>query len=129
MGLEAAWGIIACTVVYLIGGPLMRLITGTQDAEIISGGILAMRINLPFFPILGILLCLRTAMQSMGYKAAPVASSCIELLMKGIGAGLWIPAWGYLGTCVTEPVSWVFMTGFLTTAYWIQRKKIFPAEA
>lgn len=129
MWLEAAWGVIACTVVYLIGGPLMRLITGTQDAEIISGGILAMRINLPFFPILGILLCLRTAMQSMGYKAAPVASSCIELLMKGIGAGLWIPAWGYLGTCVTEPVSWVFMTGFLTTAYWIQRKKIFPAEA
>lgn len=65
------------------------------------------------------------AMQSMGYKAAPVVSSCVELLMKGLGASLLIPAYGYLGTCVTEPLTWTLMTMFLVTAYIFQHKKIY----
>ena len=128
IGLEVAWGVIACAVVYLIDEPLFCLITGTQDDNMIYNGVLASQISLPFFPLLGILLCLRTAMQSMGYKAAPVASSCIELLMKVMGASLLIPIWGYMGTCFTEPLSWVVMTIFLVLAYLIQRKKIFPIE-
>ncbi len=72
-----------------------------------------MRVVLPFFPILGMLFCLCTAMQSMGYKAAPVASSCIELLIKTPGAALLIPTYGYLGTCMTEPRTWTIMALFL----------------
>ena len=125
MALEAAWGVAACCIVYLIGEPLIRLITGTQDGRIISSGILAMRVSLPFFPVLGVLLCLRTTMQSMGYRAAPVASSCVELLMKALGASLLIPAYGYLGTCITEPMTWTIMTLFLVVAYTLQRRKIF----
>ena len=125
MGLEVAWGAIACILAYLVGGPMIRLITGTQDGNIISGGVLSLRMSMPFFPVLGVLLCLRTAMQSMGYKAAPVASSCVELLMKALGAGLLIPAWDYLGTCVTEPLTWTIMTLFLVAAYTLQRRRIF----
>lgn len=125
MGLEVLWGVIACALVYMFGDFLIQMITGTEDMTIISNGVLAMKISLPFFPILGILLCLRTAMQSMGYKVAPVVSSCVELLMKGLGASLLIPAYGYLGTCVTEPLTWTLMTMFLVTAYIFQRKKIY----
>lgn len=125
MGLEILWGVIACALIYAVGGFLIQLITGTENAEIIGNGVMAMRISLPFFPILGVLLCLRTAMQAMGYKAAPVVSSCLELLLKWLSAALLIPAYGYLGTCVTEPLSWVVMTAFLVTAYLIQRRKIF----
>lgn len=125
MGLEMLWGVIACVLVYIFGDFLIRLITGTEDATIISNAVLAMRISLPFFPILGVLLCLRTAMQSMGYKAAPVASSCVELLMKALGASLLIPAYGYLGACITEPLTWTTMTIFLVVAYMFQHKKIF----
>ena len=128
MGLEVLWGVIACVIVYLIDEPLIRLITGTQNEDIIAGGVLAMRVSLPFFPVLGVLLCLRTAMQAMGYKAAPVASSCVELMMKGVGAALLIPACGYLGTSITEPLTWTLMTAFLVTAYLLQRKKIYSEQ-
>ncbi len=125
MGLEVLWGVIACAIVYLIGEPLIRLITGTQNESIIVHGVLAMRVSFPFFPILGILLCLRTAMQSIGYKAAPVASSCVELVMKAVGAAILIPAYGYLGTSITEPLSWTIMTSFLVAVYLRQHKRIF----
>ena len=87
-----------------------------------------MRVVLPFFPILGMLFCLCTAMQSMGYKAAPVISSCVALAMKFLAASFLIPVWGYIGTCATEPVTWVLMTAYLGGAYFIRRKKMYPEE-
>ncbi len=45
--------------------------------------------------------------------------------MKAFGASLLIPAFGYTGTCITEPLTWTSMTLFLVTAYALQRKKIF----
>ena len=64
----------------------------------------------------------------MGYKAAPVASSCVELTMKGIGAALLIPVYGYFGTSITEPLTWTIMTAFLMVVYLLQRKKIFSEQ-
>lgn len=123
--LQASWGIISCVFVYLTGGPLIRLLTATENEFIVSNAVMSMRICLPFFPILGALQCLRTAMQSMGCKTAPVMSSCVEVLMKVIGAVFLIPAYGYLGSCITEPMTWVAMAAFLAAAYLILRKKIY----
>lgn len=125
LALEVLWGVAACVIVFLVDRPLLQLITGTMNEDIIANGVLAMRTSLPLFPVLGVLLCLRTAMQSMGYKGAPVASSCVELAMKAVGAAVLIPAYGYLGTCITEPLTWVIMTVFLASVYLLRRGKIF----
>ena len=44
-----------------------------------------------------------------------------------IRAALLIPTYGYLGTSVTEPITWVIMTAFLAAAYLLRRKRMFPA--
>lgn len=126
--LEVIWGLIACALGFAVGEFMVRLITGTQSTGIIEGGTFAIHFSLPFFAVLGVLLCLRTAMQSMGYKAAPVISSCVELAMKFLAASFLIPVWGYIGTCATEPVTWVLMTAYLGGAYFIRRKKMYPEE-
>lgn len=125
IGLEIGWGVLSCAIIFLFGEQIVRLITGTRNEVILSNAVLAMRISLVFFPVLGVLLCLRTAMQAMGRKIAPVLSSCIELLMKALGAWLLIPAYGFLGTCVTEPLTWVLMCIFLAVVYWIQSRSLF----
>ncbi|MBR3106643.1 MAG: hypothetical protein IKH30_05575 [Clostridia bacterium] len=51
------------------------------------------------------LLALRVSMQSMGEKAAPIISSTIELALKGLAALWLIPAYGFIGTSITEPVT------------------------
>ena len=78
--------------------------------------------------VLAVLLCLRSSMQAMGRKTAPVISSCIELALKIVSAGWLIPRIGFLGTCMTEPVIWVVMMAFLIVAYQVQVRKRFQLE-
>ena len=123
--IEILWGFFICAVVYLTGEFLVTFTTGTTDPVIIKNAVLSLRIHLPFFPALGTLVCLRTSMQAMGYKSAPVISSCVELAMKILSATFLIPAVGFIGTCVTEPVTWVIMMIYLVISYLMLKKKIF----
>lgn len=123
IGLELLWVVFACGVVWLFGGALVRLTTGTTSAATVDNAVLSLRLHLSCFPALAVLLCLRTTMQAMGRKTAPVVSSCIELAMKVLAAWQLIPRRGFLGTCVTEPVTWVLMMAFLVCAYLTKREK------
>lgn len=121
---EILWGFFICAVIYLTGEFLIKFTTGTSDPVIIQNAVLSLRIHLPFFPALGSLVCLRSGMQAMGYKTAPVISSCVELAMKILSAAFLIPTFGFVGTCVTEPVTWLIMVIYLGIAYLSLKKKI-----
>lgn len=125
MGMEIVWGLFTCAIVYAFGGVLVRLTTGTTDAGIVDNAVMSLRWHFAFFPVLGCLLALRTAMQAMGKKKAPVISSCVELGMKVLSAMFLIPRFGFLGTSITEPVTWVFMLTFLVVVFMLQRKGMF----
>lgn len=127
LALELGWGLFGAAFVWLFGSGLVRFTTGTSDPEIIQSAVLSLRIQFSLFPFLGVLFCLRNAMQAMGQKLVPVLSSCIELAMKVLSANLLIPSLGFLGTCVTEPSTWVLMTLFLTVVYLSKRKKLFAS--
>ena len=123
--LEILWGFFIFSVIFLIGEFLVTFTTGTSDPVIIQNAVLSLRIHVLFFPALGSLVCLRSGMQAMGYKTAPVISSCLELAMKIFSAAFLVPTFGFLGTCVTEPVTWVIMVIYLAIAYLMFKKKVF----
>lgn len=125
---EILWSVFICAVVFLFGEAIVRFTTGTTHPEILSNAVMSLRIHLSFFIPLGILLCLRTTMQAIGRKLIPVLSSCIELAMKILAAWWLIPAYGFVGTSVTEPVTWVFMMVFLLAAWLLQGKKLLAIE-
>ncbi len=126
--MEIIWSLFACAIIWFCGGGLIKLTTGTQSDEIISNAILSMRWHLSFFPALGILLVLRTALQAMGKKIAPLISSGIELSLKVVSAFTLIPAIGFLGTCITEPVIWICMMSFLSIFYLFVRKRLYEIK-
>jgi len=121
------WALISIAVIYLFGGPLVRFTTGTQNSEIVSNAVMSLRIHFAFFPALAVLLCLRMSMQAMGQKVIPVLSSCIELCMKLLSAAFVIPRLGFLGTSITEPVTWTLMMLFLLYAYLHGRKRVYTS--
>lgn len=120
------WGLFAAVIVYLFGAQLIRFTTGSSDDIIITNAVMSLRIHFSMLPVLGILFSMRHTMQAMGLKLAPVLSSCIELAMKLFAASVLIPKLGFLGTCITEPVSWCLMSAFLMTVYLSRRKTLFP---
>lgn len=121
--LGTGWSALATLLVYLFGGGIIRLISGTGDAAVLSNAVLCLRIALPFYPMLGAVFCLRNGLQSIGVKTVPILSSGVELFIKLLSAWFLIDRIGYLGVCLTEPVSWTLMAAFLGAAYLLKYQK------
>lgn len=125
LGMEIAWALFSGVLVFALGGVLVRFTTGTSDSGIVDNAVMSLRWHFAFFPALGCLLALRTAMQAMGKKIAPIISSCLELGMKLLSAAFLIPRLGFFGTSITEPITWTIMLLFLIAAYYTIKKKLF----
>ena len=123
MEMEVIWGAAATALVYIADEAIMKLITGTDDPQIIEYGVMNLRTVLPFFPVLGILLVQRTAMQAMGQKTAPIVSSIIEVAMRAFGAWVMVPMMGYTGVCRNTPLTWTVMTVFIMIVYFVSTRK------
>ena len=123
--LEIIWCVFAASVLFLFGEALLRFTTGTTDPDVLHNGVVSLRINCVLYPVLGVLFCLRNTMQAMGHKIIPVLSSFIELGMKLLAVALFIPRWGFIGVCITEPVTWLLMTLFLIISFLIFQRKWF----
>ncbi len=127
MVIELLWCFASVAIAYLFGGALIRLTTGTESEKVLENAVLSLRIHFSMFPMLGILFCLRNSMQAIGQKLVPVLSSCIELAMKLFAAYYLIPQYGFVGVCITEPITWVLMVIFLAGAYLLFHRKWFAA--
>ncbi len=109
--------IIACVcgvgmtiVLFFIAPLLVRVISGSSHPTVIDNGVMYLRINAPFYAVLGILLNLRNSLQGLGMKVVPLISSVIECIGKMIFVAIFIPLLGYFGVIICEPVIWCVMT-------------------
>ena len=114
---ELIWSVCSVLVCWTLGRPLVILLTDTENEAIIANALLNLRLSTACFFPLGALFILRYSMQAMGHKVLPVLSSTIELVVKIISAALLVPAIGYLGVAVTEPVIWCMCALFLAVFY------------
>lgn len=126
--LSTLWSLIATCFVYLLGGSIIRLTTGTTDPVVLRNAVLSLRVHLPFYPMLGAVFCLRSGLQAMGFKIVPICSSVVELAIKLLSAWMLISRLGYLGVCITEPASWTLMTLFLGGAYLLKYRATLTKE-
>lgn len=105
---------------FAFGEPVLRWITSSSDTEIIGAAVMYIRVGIVFFYALGPLFVLRCSLQGMGRKVIPVCSSVLEMLVKILSAAFLVPALGYFGVALTEPLSWVIMTLVLSVAYLVK---------
>lgn len=104
------WSAFAILLCYTLAPQITKLITDTSDPEIIKLTWNYMRINTPFYFVLGIVVVFRNSLQGIGDKLTPILSSIIELIGKVIVVLLLAPRIGYLGIMISEPLVWIFMT-------------------
>lgn len=118
------FSVIAFFVLFFAGGRLAGLVTGTQNAEVIKNASMYLRINAPFYFVLGMLFVLRFSIQSVDRRTPPLISSSMELGTKLLAAFLLIPTFGYIGACVAEPISWCLGAVYLLFTFRSTLKKI-----
>lgn len=116
--LAISWGIVITVVLFFIAPLLVKILSGSSEAIVINNGARYLRINSPFYGVLGILLNLRYSLQGLGKKILPLISSIIEFVGKIIFVILVIPRMNYLGVILCEPIIWCFMTAQLIYSFY-----------
>ena len=105
---------------------LVHFLSGSNNPIVLKNGAMYLKINIPFFIVLSILLNLRNAIQGFGYKITPLISSVIEFLGKIVFTIFLVPIFKYLGVCLCEPIIWCLMASQLLYSY---QKIIKPFKA
>ena len=111
------WGALCTIVLPLTARPLIRLLSGSQDSNLLSYAVKYICFMQPFYAVLGILLVTRNSLQGLGEKVLPIVSSIIELVGKMLFTWLIIPILGLWGIILAEPLIWVAMTVQLVWSY------------
>lgn len=107
------WATITIIISYTIVPLIVSGITGSSETEVIITATRYLRIDTPFYYVLGILLILRSTLQGVGQKIVPIIASIMELIGKVVAVYYLAPTLGYLGICITEPLIWIACTIFL----------------
>lgn len=107
------------TVVLIFAAPvLIKFLSGSSEAVVIENGARYLRINAPFYSVLGILLTMRNSLQGIGKKIVPLISSIIELIGKIVFVVFFIPNLGYFGVIICEPIIWCLMCAQLVFTFY-----------
>ncbi|MBQ8246076.1 MAG: MATE family efflux transporter [Lachnospiraceae bacterium] len=105
---------------YVLGEPLLIWVTATENPAIVEPSVMYLKVSVWLFYVLGPLFVMRCTLQGMGRKIIPLFSSFMEMVVKVLSAGFLVPALGYLGVALTEPISWIVMIIPLIVAYFVK---------
>ena len=103
------WCIIVLAIVYTLAPTLIVLITSSSDAVMIHAADQYLRIDSILYVLVAIIFVQRHSMQGVGDTVTPLISSGIEMIGKIILAYTLVPALGYFGVILVEPIVWIFM--------------------
>jgi len=113
--ISVIWGAFISVILMFSSAVLIKLLSGSNENIIIENGARYLRINSPFYIVLGMLFNFRLALQGIGKKIVPVVSSVIEFISKILFAFIFVPVLGYFGVIICEPIIWCLM--FLQLLY------------
>ena len=80
------WWLFVLAFTFLLGEPVLRLITGSSDVRIISNAMLYLKISVPIIPPMAVLVILRNMLQGIRHTVEPLLASALELIGKVIFA-------------------------------------------
>ena len=125
IGISWIWATIALMISVFFGRFLVTSITGVSADELIIGsGLKYLRIGVPFYYSLFVLVIVRSSLQGINQKRLPLVASGIELLVKIIATGWLIPSLGFIAICFAEPVIWLLGMLWVAPAFAISLKKL-----
>ncbi len=103
------WYLLVLLIVFTLSPAIIRLITASTDREVIANAVLYLKVNASFYFLPAVICIFRNSMQGFGDSRTPLVSSLVELVGKVLIAYLLVPAAGYMGVVLSEPIVWALM--------------------
>ena len=116
----------AMLLLWFGGSPLSQLFL-KADADtplIIDNIVYFLRVLVPFYPALGLLMILRCSVQGMGYSFLPMFAGVFELVARAGMAFFFVGSMGYLAICLASPFAWIAACILLIPVYFYVINKL-----
>lgn len=119
------WATIATLIGWIFAYPLVTSITGTKVIpSIIVYGMKYLKVGVPFYYSLFVLVIIRSSLQGINQKKLPLVASGIELIVKICATAFLIPVLGFTAICYAEPVIWVLGMLWVAPAFYLSLRKL-----
>ena len=116
--LSFAISVLTILITFLFGEDLVRIVSGSENQEIIRLGTIYLKLNIPFYFFLVALVLLRSSLQGIRVKTAPLIASVVEMIGKTLFALLLVPEIGYMGIIISEPIIWITCSAIVGISFW-----------
>ena len=116
--------LVLILMVYTVGTRLIALISGSSNPEVLDTAAFYLKLDIPFYFVLCILLVTRSVLQGVGSKFVPVIASLVELILKVYTAKKLSLILGYLGVAICEPATWLICAVFVLLVFRWRMNKI-----
>lgn len=103
------WCVLVIVISYTVSPALIRMVTASKEVEVIETASLYLRIDTLLYFVTAMITVFRNSLQGLGDHTTPILSSFIELIGKVMVVILLVPALGYMGIILAEPIVWVLM--------------------
>ena len=113
---------IAAICMYYFNRELVGLFTSGYDEVLMEQAALYIKMSVPCYLFLGQIFVYRNALQGMGISIVPLASSILELVLRGVSALILAAIWGYFGICCASPICWIAACLFTSGCYFYVQK-------
>lgn len=122
--LSTAVAVVMGTLIILGGKNIVALFVGPGEDEVLHLAGIFLRINGSTYVILALLFVYRGALQGLGKTFAPMLAGTMELFMRAVvGPALIIP-YGFMGACLSNPLSWIGSCVPLAIIYFITIRRL-----
>lgn len=115
------WSVVGLIFTLAAGEPIIGILVKAADssAETVKEvGAYFLRMQLVFFPFLGLLFVYRNTLQGIGNQTVPLLSGVLELIVKVVTAFWLTSLWGYDGIVFSEPIAWVLCMMLLLIGFY-----------
>ena len=103
---------------------LAVLVTGSRDTAVLSAVTRYLRMDVPFYFGISVLIILRYALQGLGGKLAAVAEGIMEMGGNILSALILVPRLGYLGVCLCEPITCTACAVMIVFAFFVTGRRL-----
>lgn len=120
--LGIGYSIIALFISIFLGKFLVLLFVESAETEVIANAQLYLVINTAGYCLLALVNIVRFLIQGMGFSKFAILAGVLEMIARTLVACTLVPTIGFIGTCLGDPVAWIFADAFLIPAYFHVKK-------
>ena len=122
--MSCSFSVVAAVFNILLGAEIMRLFVGDGHEQIIEYGRQFLIITGAGYWIMALMFIFRFTLQGLGQSFVPTVAGVMELVMRVFAAIVLVDMFGYVGACLSNPLSWLGACIPLTIAFFMTRRDL-----